>query len=136
MSQRTVGDLRNQLISHLTSISTEAQAGRVEKRMQQMTDKEVYSLRLMHKESVNQLVCDLCELLPLPLHKSQSRIRHISEDVRFLLFDRFLTALSFLNELPSDDATLPDFDTDESMLKFFLIDVFESRLASVSSIEP
>lgn len=136
MIQVTVVELQKQLTAHLTSITSQAQANRCLQRIRQLTDKNLNDLRCKYRDETNQLICDLCDLLNSPIHKSQSRIRHASEDVRFLLFDRFTIAISFLNELPSPKAILPEFDTTEQVLKYFLIDLFDHKMEAIFPSDP
>ena len=123
-----VNEVRQQLISHLTSITSASQANRVLARMQIMTEDSFNELRLKHKDEVNQLIHKLCDLLPSPVHKSQSIIRHASDDIQFFLFERFTFAINYLNELGSERATAIAFTSADQMLRYLLIEEFESRI--------
>lgn len=129
-------ELQQQLIRHLTSITSEAQANKVLARMQTLDEASFHDLRLTHRAEVSQLVRELCDLLPLPLHKSQSLVRHASDDIRFLLFDRFTSASNFIGELAADHPVSLEFDTVAQALDYFLIEWFEGKLLSGSPPVP
>ena len=121
-------EVSQQLINHLTSITTESQANKVLSRMQTLNEDSFKELRLKHKDEVNQQISTLCDLLAAPVHKSQSLFRHASDDIQFLLFERFTFAVNCLNELGSERATVLSFNSVDQMLRYFLIENFESRL--------
>lgn len=121
-------ELRQQIINHLTSITSESQVNRVLARFKTMNEDSFNELRLKHKDEVNQLIHKLCDLLSAPIHKSQSVFRHASDDIQFLLFERFTFVVNYLNELGSERSTALAFNSVDQMLKYLLIDEFESRI--------
>ena len=121
-------EVRQQIISHLTSITSESQANRVLARFKSLNEYSFNELRLKHKDEVNQLIYKLCDLLTAPVHKSQSLNRHASSDIQFLLFERFTFVVNYLNELGSERATVLAFNSVDQMLRYLLIEEFESRI--------
>lgn len=121
-------EVRQQIINHLTSITSESQANRVLARFKSLNEYSFNELRLKHKDEVNQLIYKLCDLLTAPVHKSQSLIRHAGSDIQFLLFERFTFVVNYLNDLGSERFTALAFNSVDQMLKHLLIDEFENRI--------
>lgn len=136
MEHYDVKEIRQQMINHLNSVISESQINKALARMQVTDETSFNSLRLEHKQEVDQLVRCLCDLLYMPTHKSQSLVRHASDDARFLLFDRFVCAINYLNDLAEDHPCVLEVDTVAQALDYFLIEWFAGKLLSSSPSVP